>query len=38
MIKNNKIVSDLNPDLLHRPSPRIFDGVELLRKKLEEMR
>ena len=37
-VKNNKIVSDLNPDLLHRPSPRIFDGVELLRKKLEEMR
>lgn len=38
VVKNNKIITDLNPDLTQRPGPRIFEGVELLRKKLEALR
>ena len=37
-VKNNKIIHDLDHDLVQRPGPRIFDGIELLRKKLENMK
>ncbi len=37
-VKNKKIIHDLDPDITQRPGPRIFDGIELLRKKLEKMK
>ena len=37
-VKNNKIIHDLDYDLVQRPGPRIFDGIELLRKKLENIK
>lgn len=37
-VKNDKIIHDLDHDLVQRPGPRIFDGIELLRKKLENMK
>ncbi len=36
-VVNGKIVEKLNPDLIQRPGPRIFDGIKLLRKSLEAM-
>ena len=32
-VKNKKIIENLDHDLIQRPGPRIFDGIELLRKK-----
>ena len=36
-IRNKKIIENLDPDLIQRPGPRIFDGIKLLRSKLEEI-
>lgn len=35
-VKKNKIITDLNPDLIQRPGPRIFEGIKILREKLEK--
>ena len=36
-VRENKLAVGLNPDLIQRPGPRIFEGIELLRNKLEQM-
>lgn len=36
-VQDNRILTDLDPDLVQRPGPRIFDGIRLLRKKLETL-
>ena len=36
-VRKNKIIHSLDPDLIQRPGPRIFDGIMLLRKTLEKM-
>ena len=36
-VQQNKLIIDLDPDLLQRPGPRIFEGIRLLREKLEKM-
>lgn len=36
-VRNDKIIYGLNPDIIQRPGPRIFEGIKLLRKKFEEM-
>jgi iron complex transport system substrate-binding protein len=36
-VKNNKIIYDINHDIILRPGPRIFEGILELRKKLENM-
>ena len=36
-VKQNKIIYDLDPDLIQRPGPRIFEGVKLLRQRLEKV-
>ena len=37
-VKANRIIHDLNPDLIQRPGPRIFEGIMLVRQTLEKMR
>lgn len=36
-VQQNKLIIDLDPDLLQRPGPRIFEGIRLLRERLEKM-
>ena len=36
-VKRNKIIQDLDHDLVQRPGPRVFDGIKSLREKLEKM-
>ena len=36
-VRDGKIISELDPDLLQRPGPRIFDGISELRKALEKL-
>ena len=36
-VQANHILADLDPDLLQRPGPRIFDGLKMLRKRLEAL-
>lgn len=36
-VVKGKIIENLNPDLIQRPGPRIFEGIKLLRQSLEEM-
>lgn len=36
-VKQNKIIYDLDPDLIQRPGPRIFEGIGLLRQRLEKV-
>jgi len=33
-IKNNRVISDIDPDLILRPSPRIVEGIEEIYKRL----
>jgi iron complex transport system substrate-binding protein len=33
-VKHNRIVSDIDPDLIFRPGPRIVDGLEQIYKRL----
>jgi iron complex transport system substrate-binding protein len=33
-IKNNRVISDIDPDLILRPSPRIVEGIEEIYKHL----
>lgn len=35
-VKQNKIIFDLDHDLIQRPGPRIFEGIKILREKLEK--
>lgn len=36
-VRDGRIISELDPDLLQRPGPRIFDGISELRKALEQL-
>lgn len=33
-VKNNRVISNIDPDIMFRPSPRITDGIEAIYKKL----
>lgn len=35
-IREEQVISDLNPDILLRPGPRIFDGIEALKKRTQK--
>ncbi len=35
-IENNRIYDDINPDLLFRPGPRIFQGIQALAQRISE--
>ena len=35
-IREDQVISDLNPDILLRPGPRIFDGIEALKKRTQK--
>ena len=35
-VKEGRVISGLNPDLVSRPGPRMFDGMEQLRKEIED--
>lgn len=37
-VKRNKIIADLDYDLVQRPGPRVFGGIEMLKKSLEKMK
>ncbi len=37
-VRHGKIIADLDPDLLQRPGPRIFEGIATLRQKLEALK
>jgi iron complex transport system substrate-binding protein len=34
-VKNQRVIADLNLDLISRPGPRIFEGIEALREAME---
>ena len=36
-VKNNKLIYDINHDIILRPGPRIFEGILELRNKLENL-
>lgn len=36
-VRENKLLTGLDPDLIQRPGPRIFEGIGLLRRELEKM-
>ncbi|MDD3153936.1 MAG: helical backbone metal receptor [Victivallaceae bacterium] len=36
-VRRNHVIRGIHNDLVHRPGPRIFDGIEQLRKALERL-